>query len=187
MYCSQCGVQVNAGQTFCSKCGQPVSAPSSTAVPVPPPDYSTAPTRITSATRPTIGFTRTSRVARHLSALSILWIVFSVLRLIPGIAILALGRMRSPFMLMPLSDHMRSFLLPFMSAIGLLISGFAIAGVIAGWGLMDRRPWARMLAIVLGCISLIHFPLGTALGIYTLWVLIPESGETEYLRLARVG
>jgi hypothetical protein len=44
-----------------------------------------------------------------------------------------------------------------------------------------------MLAIVLGCISLIHFPLGTALGIYTLWVLIPEHAEAEYQRLARVS
>ena len=44
-----------------------------------------------------------------------------------------------------------------------------------------------MLAIVLGCISLIHFPVGTALGVYTLWVLIPEGGEIEYLRLARIN
>lgn len=190
MYCIQCGTQVNPGQTFCSKCGQPISAPASTAGAASPPGFSEAPTRITmSATRPTVpaGVARPSRVARHLSALSVLWIVFSILRLIPGIAILAMGRMRFPFMLMPLSEHMRSFLFPFMGAVGLLLSAYAIAGVVAGWGLMDRRPWARMLAIILGCISLIHFPFGTALGIYTLWVLVPEGGDTEYLRLARTN
>jgi hypothetical protein len=44
-----------------------------------------------------------------------------------------------------------------------------------------------MLAIVLGCISLIHFPLGTALGIYTLWVLVPEGADNEYKALARAN
>jgi len=189
MYCSQCGTQVNPVQTFCSKCGQPISAPTSMIAPGSLPDFSAAPTRITAPTRPTIpaGFARPSRVARHLSTLGILWIVMSVLRLVPGVAMLVFGRMHFPFMLMSIPGNMRSFLSPFMMAAGLAISGVAIAGVIAGWGLLDRRPWARMLAIVLGCISLIHFPVGTALGVYTLWVLIPEGGEIEYLRLARIN
>jgi len=79
---------------------------------------------------------------------------------------------------------LRLFLAPFVAGIGLLISGYAIAGLIAGWGLMSRCPWARMLAIVLGCISLIHFPFGTALGIYTLWVLVPQGADAEYRSLS---
>jgi hypothetical protein len=69
----------------------------------------------------------------------------------------------------------------------MFILGFAIAGGIAGWGLMAHAPWARMLAIVLGCISLIHFPFGTALGIYTLWVLVPGDADAEYRSLAGVN
>jgi hypothetical protein len=42
-----------------------------------------------------------------------------------------------------------------------------------------------MLAIVLGCIALVHIPFGTALGIYTLWVLLPAESEEEYRRTAR--
>jgi hypothetical protein len=42
-----------------------------------------------------------------------------------------------------------------------------------------------MLSIVLGCVSLItDIPLGTALGIYTLWVLLPAESEQEYRQLA---
>jgi hypothetical protein len=126
-------------------------------------------------------------VARHLTVLGLLWIILSVMRLIPGAAMMALGHMHFPFMLMPIPQPVRLFLAPFLGAIGLVISGFAIAGLIAGGGLMAHRPWARMLAIVLGCISLIHFPLGTALGIYTLWVLAPAGADTEYQSLARAN
>jgi hypothetical protein len=126
-------------------------------------------------------------VVRHLNVLGLLWIIFSALRMIPGLALMVFGHMRFPFMLVPMPTPMRLFLAPFLGGIGLLISAFAIAGVIAGWGLMAHCPWARMLAIVLGCISLIHFPLGTALGIYTLWVLVPEGADTEYRSLTRAN
>jgi hypothetical protein len=119
--------------------------------------------------------------------LGLLWIILSGLRLIPGVAMMVLGHMRFPFMMMPIPEPVRLFLAPFLGVIGLIISGFALAGVIAGWGLMTHCPWARMLAIVLGCISLIHFPFGTALGIYTLWVLVPAGADTEYQSLARAN
>ena len=175
------------GQRFCSNCGQPVvvaPASGSTAQPAPPPQSSTGQISVPGASA---GFARPSRVARHLGVLGVLWIVFSVLRLIPGLAMMALGHMPFPFMLMPIPAPLRLFLAPFLGTIGLFISGFAIAGVIAGWGLMAHRPWARVLAIILGCISLIHFPFGTALGIYTLWVLVPGNADAEYRSLARVN
>ncbi len=57
-------------------------------------------------------------------------------------------------------------------------------GVLAGWGLLRREPWARPLAIVLGFLSLIHVLFGTALGIYTLVVLLPAEAQREYDSLA---
>jgi hypothetical protein len=44
-----------------------------------------------------------------------------------------------------------------------------------------------MLAIVLGCFSLVEMPLGTALGIYTLWVLLPAQSEQEYRQISKVA
>ena len=72
-------------------------------------------------------------------------------------------------------------------AVGTFIAGIflvlSLPGLIAGFGLLKFRPWARILAIVLGCLHLLSIPLGTALGIYTLWVLLnaqtpPLFGET---------
>lgn len=185
MYCIQCGADVTQGQVFCNKCGQRVAA-AATGAPAPPqylPSSASPPAQISSSAVPAQQF----RVAKHLRTLGIFWIILSALRAIPGVAMLVLGHMRFPFMFMPIPEHFRSFVTPFLGAIGLVISAFAIAGIIAGWGLMAHYPWARMLAIILGCISLIHFPLGTALGIYTLWVLVPEGAAAEYQRLAQAN
>ena len=64
--------------------------------------------------------------------------------------------------------------------IGVVFAVFIIAlslpGIIAGWGLLKRKSWSRMLAIVLGALNLLNLPIGTALGIYTIWALTkPES------------
>jgi hypothetical protein len=48
----------------------------------------------------------------------------------------------------------------------------SIPGIIAGIGLLKLQQWARILAMVLGALHLLSFPFGTALGIYTFWVLL---------------
>ena len=190
MHCAHCGAPLMPGQRFCSKCGQSVVGEVSPAPAAPAPAASAPhqyPTSETTVPGPSVGFVQSSRVARHIGVLGVLWIIFSGLRLIPGLALIGLGHLHFPFMFAPIPAPMRLFLTPFLGAIGLIISGYAIAGLIAGIGLLGRSPWARMLTIVLGCISLIHFPFGTALGIYTLWVLVPEGADADYRRLARVN
>lgn len=41
-----------------------------------------------------------------------------------------------------------------------------------------------MLAIMLGILTLIKIPFGTALGIYTLWVLAPQASGVEWDKMA---
>jgi hypothetical protein len=65
------------------------------------------------------------------------------------------------------------------TAVGLVLVTLAIPGLVAGYGLLTRKSWGRILAIVVGILSLINFPLGTAVGIYTLWVLFQEEA-TDY-------
>lgn len=61
-----------------------------------------------------------------------------------------------------------------------MLGGMAVLQLILGWGLLSKKQWARILGIILGVISLIRFPLGTALGIYTLWVLLSKDGSAEF-------
>jgi hypothetical protein len=72
-----------------------------------------------------------------------------------------------------------------LSTMGMISLVLAGIGFVVGFGLMERRPWARTLAIVVGIIALLHPILGTVLGIYTLWVLLSGEGEAEYRNMAR--
>jgi hypothetical protein len=72
------------------------------------------------------------------------------------------------------------FLRPMMHLLAILVLVKAAAGLVAGVGLLQRAEWSRMLAIVLGCISLISMPFGTALGIYTLWVLLSPNADADF-------
>jgi hypothetical protein len=63
-----------------------------------------------------------------------------------------------------------------MLFVAILVAVLSVPNLIAGWGLLKRKSWSRILAIVLGVISLISIPIGTLLGIYTIWALTkPES------------
>jgi hypothetical protein len=68
---------------------------------------------------------------------------------------------------------------------GLISLVLAALGFVAGWGLLERRQWARSLAIVVAIIAILNPILGTVLGIYTLWVLLPSDAEAEWHQGAR--
>jgi hypothetical protein len=59
-----------------------------------------------------------------------------------------------------------------------------VACLVVAWSLLDHARWARTYTIIVSAIWLLDFPLGTALSIYTLWVLLPESSAAEYRELA---
>ena len=60
--------------------------------------------------------------------------------------------------------------------VALIVSVLSVPNIIGGWGLLKRRPWARILVMILGALQLLSIPVGTIIGIYTLWALTrPEA------------
>jgi hypothetical protein len=158
MFCDRCGTNLQGAPAFCPTCGKAVG----TVRPAPP------------------RMPEPSRIAGHLRTLGILWIAFSALRLLPRLVFFTFWRHNDWFLGsdFPFVGHWLGPL------VGLALVWSAL-GVITGWGLLERQPWARMLAIVLACFSLIHIPFGTVLGIYTLWALLPAQSEQEYRQISR--
>lgn len=157
MFCDRCGARLSEGQGFCPSCGKPVGA-----VPLMPVK---------------------SRIAGHIRLLGILWLASAALQLIPGFFLTMILRPSLGFF----PPDVPAFVPHLVHFIGLALLASSVLHLLAGWGLLDRQPWARTLAIVLACINLIHMPFGTALGIYTLWVLLPAKSEEEYRRFARIA
>jgi O-antigen/teichoic acid export membrane protein len=54
---------------------------------------------------------------------------------------------------------------------------FALPGLVTGIGLLKRAAWSRVAALVLAVFKLFNFPLGTAVGAYTFWVLMQEEAS----------
>ena len=123
----------------------------------------------------------------HIKILGILNIVMGTLTSLVGVvAMLAMGTIAS-FIVASLpstsgSDyHDAVVAAPLVATIGFGIAIFFFAlglpSIIGGWGLMHYRPWSRILMIVVSAFHLIHIPLGTALGIYGLFVLLNADAQ----------
>jgi hypothetical protein len=122
----------------------------------------------------------------HVKVLGVLFLALSALGLLAAVfVILALGGAAG---IVGVAAE------PGDAAIALPILGFAattaatillalsLPGLITGWGLLNYKPWARILGIVLSALNLINFPIGTALGIYGLWVLVSKETEALFAR-----
>ena len=119
------------------------------------------------------------RLAGHIRLLGIFWIALSAIHLIPGIVLLSIFSHRGFF-----PPEVPGFVPGLVTFVGWAFLAISILGFMAGWGLLQRELWARTLALVMGCVSLLNIPFGTALGIYTLWVLLPAASEQEYKHMA---
>jgi hypothetical protein len=158
MFCNRCGTELQPDFLACPKCGKRIGDP--------------------------VSAVAQSRLERHLHTLGILWIAIGGLFLIPALVLMLLGN-TIHFVI-----HDRE---PFGAVIGPIVLNLvggsllilAAGGACVGLGLMQRRPWARAAALILGVLAIFHPPFGTALGVYTLWVLLADESGEEYRYLAR--
>jgi hypothetical protein len=59
-----------------------------------------------------------------------------------------------------------------VGTITLVVSAVGIIGAI---GVLKRKEWARIVLLVISFFNLMHIPFGTALGIYSIWVLFKDK------------
>lgn len=64
----------------------------------------------------------------------------------------------------------------FLPAVIIIFS--SVPTMIAGLGLLTRQAWAPTFALIMGILKLISFPIGTAIGIYAIW-LYAEDGKLK--------
>lgn len=167
MFCNSCGQAMQSFEQVCPRCGRTV---------------------------PPMPLARTftySRVERHIQTVGVLWIVWAALNMVGWL--IALPFVEGVFGRWGAWGHSfhhgfgpgfpfpGTWLPGFITAI---VAGRAILAVVTGLALLRRAPWGRTLAIIAAFLTLIKPFIGTALAIYTLWVLLPAPSGQEYEQIA---
>ena len=185
MYCDRCGVAFHPGTRYCTSCGKQLATG-----PAAPTWQATESGQRGTAAR-SVG---DGRVRRHLNTLAGFWLANGILRLMEVSWMLIFHRLFFSMgdwgnVGLPFVDRFGLGRLVWdgMFVGGLFFGFFGLIHLLLAWGLYQRQPWARVLAIVMGALALIRIPFGTALGIYTLWVLVPESSGREFDEMVGVG
>jgi hypothetical protein len=114
----------------------------------------------------------------HVKALGIIYLVFGALGLLAALAfLLFFGGLAGVATTQGGEEGAVGGLA--LGAIGgflfVVIGVMSLPSILAGWGLLNFKEWARILAIVLSALNLFGFPIGTILGAYGLWVLLNQQ------------
>ncbi len=166
MYCSGCGHALETGQAACPRCGRPV---------------------MVAPAGPGLQFELESYAGR-VRALSLVWFIYGALTLVFSFVGMAFmrgfmfnhfgpwGHWQGPFR----PEWFGPEFLHFIWVFAVLRAALLFA---AGWGLMERAPWGRIVAIVAAFLNILKFPVGTALAIWTLVTLMGYRNQTLYEQL----
>ncbi len=174
MFCSACGGTLVPGQAFCPQCGRPVAADAPVAPPIPP------------AAVPGFQF-ELNNFAGKIRALSVVWFIFGGLSVLAGFIKLAF--LRSIFSgnwgPWPHGNSPQLWFGPELLHLAwlfvLLHAGMAL---VTGWGLLQRQPWGKIVAIVTAIFNVFQvFPFGVGMCIWTLAMLVGYRNSTLYDRL----
>lgn len=114
---------------------------------------------------------------KHVRLLGILFIVYHAFGLLLGFFILSV---LSAVGVLSGDSHAAGM----WALVGLVGSSLLLAvslpGVIAGIGLLKRKPWARILTLVLAFFAIVNVPLGTVLAGYAFWVLMQDETDRVF-------
>ena len=159
MFCTNCGNDVEQQARFCSKCGREVM--------------------------PAVAAPQKQQhdMKMHINILGWLFIGCGVLFGLLGIAMIFAGQIieRMPILWPAEFPFTMVHFAGWIAAVAGLTTIALAAGVAAaGAGLLQYKGWARVLSIIMAIFLLFKFPVGTAIGIYALWVLFSHEGQEYY-------
>lgn len=112
-------------------------------------------------------------MSKHVTVVGVLQIVFGVLGLIGAITVNIVFNFADNFVE---GDEVATMVLGGLKLIlPLFLAFFSIIKIIGGIGVLNYKNWARYVVIVLAAFSCLNIPLGTLIGVYSLWALLQDE------------
>ena len=115
----------------------------------------------------------TNKMKQHVSFVGALHVGFGILGLLGALTVFIIFNFAQGFVVEePLAEEILSFL---GGTLSILIMFFASLGIIGGIGLFSYKSWARILVMIVSAINCLNIPIGTAKGVYSIWVLMQKE------------
>lgn len=122
-------------------------------------------------------------MANQVKIVGILWIVWGGLGLLIGLFMASIlvgaGLIANIESSDPEALSILSIVATFIAGLFLLLS---LPNIIAGIGIMKHQQWGRILGFILAALNLLSVPLGTALGVYTFYVLLSPEAQALFTK-----
>jgi hypothetical protein len=117
---------------------------------------------------------KTRNMKQHVSFVGALHVGFGILGLLGALAVYLSFNFAYEFIENePIAEKVLSVV---GDSLALIILFFSSLGIIGGAGLFSYKPWARILVMIVSAINCLNIPIGTAKGVYSIWVLMqPET------------
>ena len=127
---------------------------------------------IAPAGRPYTPAPEINRMEKHITIVAMLSIVFGTIGVLIGAFLFVIISGGGAISGDPTAENITGIVATCLGGFFVLIS---VPDIIAGIGLLKRRSWARILAFALAILDLMNIPIGTAIGIYIIWVLMNDE------------
>jgi len=118
-----------------------------------------------------------SRMKKHVTIVGALQIGFSILWLIGAIVIFFVFNIAKE--VIPQEEDVPEFVFRILDILGIFLPVFlgtvSCLGLIGGIALLAYKGWGRILTIVVSALGCFNIPIGTLIGVYSIWVLMQDD------------
>ena len=113
-----------------------------------------------------------NKMQKHLTAVAALQVGYSIFGIIAAFIVYAVLMNVARFV----EEREAIYILPLVAKwVSLFLLIVSIPGLIGGIGLFMKKMWARYLVLVFSVFLLLNIPIGTAIAVYSIWVLVQDD------------
>ena len=113
-----------------------------------------------------------NKMQKHLTVVAALQVGFSIFGIIAALLLYGILMSVAGFVDEEEGVYVLSLVARWGSIFLLIIS---IPGLIGGIGLFLKQIWARYLILIVSVFDLLNIPIGTAIAVYSIWVLVQDE------------
>ncbi len=122
---------------------------------------------------------------KHITLVGILNIVYRAILMIMAVFLGVLGTWfghfieafawRGYYRLHDFPPEVSNLVTVILLVIATMMFFVSIVGIIGAIGVLRKKHWGRIVLLIISFLNLLHVPVGTALGAYTIWVLMNDE------------